>query len=57
MIALDSMTALSDFARDYKKGAPIPPSIWEHAEIMGDYFRYPPAERWLPQFLNRTPRW
>ena len=51
--ALDSMTVLSEFARDYQHGTRIPPSIWAHAKIMGEYFGYPPAKTWLPQFLNR----
>jgi hypothetical protein len=51
--ALDSMSVLAEFARGYERGSKIPPSIWAHAKIMGEYFGYPPAKTWLPQFLNR----
>jgi hypothetical protein len=51
--ALDSMTALAEFAREYHRGAKIPRGIWVHAKIMGEYLGYPPAKDWLPNFLNR----
>jgi hypothetical protein len=51
--ALDSMTALAEFARDYHRGTKIPRDVWVHAKIMGEYLGYPPAKDWLPQFLNR----
>jgi hypothetical protein len=51
--ALDSMTALAEFARDYHRGTKIPRDVWVHAKIMGEYLGYPPAKDWLPHFLNR----
>ena len=54
--ALDSMDALAHFARAYKRGTLIPEAMWQHAEVISDYLRYPPPERWLWTWLNDRAR-
>ena len=50
--ALASMDALAEFARAYERGAPIPDTMWKHADVVSEYLGYPPPQQWLCMWLN-----